>query len=817
MDKYNHHRPPSSVRSSPNTSSFHHVASTVTPPASPPSYPSHPPASYPLSPPSTRASIASVKTNTTNPENETRNDNGNEPRKPHTNTIIEAANVRAQDEQDMQNMLHNVQLSCQIWNAEIEPEHETTDLCDCAVHKYYKKKIDRLEVQELWSKAVLYPGEKSYHDCTHLRLFNNNPYSTEIISPYGFSGVTLSGIARADPQYHAEFLHQTIALNTTLNAKAKIAVQALEPSFNIWELEQLETLVKNMSAPRATTNDDPHDHKLSKRATFKKALSVKTSDERAAGKIKKKFSGGFELRQAILKEENGRWQKQCDREVVQSYQQMMDISTQVAELRKNNPLQYLHLLRAGYFEPIPMEWTQDLQASTPLRFSIDAAVGWRGITPAWRGYENTAEERLYWVLSHRDGGGVVIKPDIVSALDTARARMASAVEIPPAYHSPDDTCHAQNTSQGYSKQVKNDFRSWSDALSRTDETMILLDVSGSMEFSPARPKYTKYLITGFSKVGQPKNKDLAKAIISRFIDAMQTFSNSSHGYPLVTFSNQARDLGLVNRWSINQTWGNVQFGGRTRLMTGWSKIKQLHFQKHSETANYHPIYGWQAGPETPSLRLVLILDGEANDMDEFELDLLGLPWAYVTIFLIGVEGSLSHHRHANRLQRISEINPRISFVEAQGNISERFVLHELLKRHLGRDIPMSELRDLEQSTAELPSPQQIRQERPPSDVVQVEQAPVELPSLEETRHWQVRQQHGSATQLLELRADRDPIELPATETLSISPTSRRYSPFPPPDRPLPPLPSIPPLQRPRPLHPERSPQGPPPPYFENIR
>ena len=28
--------------------------------------------------------------------------------------------------------------------------------------------------------------------------------------------------------------------------------------------------------------------------------------------------------------------------------------------------------------------------------------------------------------------------------------------------------------------------------------------------------------------------------------------------------------------------------------------------------------GWQAGPETPMLRLLLLLDGEATDMDEFE-------------------------------------------------------------------------------------------------------------------------------------------------------------------------------------------------------
>ncbi len=40
------------------------------------------------------------------------------------------------------------------------------------------------------------------------------------------------------------------------------------------------------------------------------------------------------------------------------------------------------------------------------------------------------------------------------------------------------------------------------------------------------------------------------------------------------------------------------------------------------------------------LRLLLLLDGEATDMDEFELDILGLSWAHVTIFLIGVDGTL---------------------------------------------------------------------------------------------------------------------------------------------------------------------------------
>ena len=100
-----------------------------------------------------------------------------------------------------------------------------------------------------------------------------------------------------------------------------------------------------------------------------------------------------------------------------------------------------------------------------------------------------------------------MKPDMISELDMARARMASAVEPPPVYYSADDTCHLQHTSEGYSKQVMPaPFRAFDAAEVPTDNTMILLDVSGSMDFDPIRPIYNQYLITGYAPSTQPKNK-----------------------------------------------------------------------------------------------------------------------------------------------------------------------------------------------------------------------------------------------------------------------------------------------------------------------
>lgn len=177
---------------------------------------------------------------------------------------------------------------------------------------------------------------------------------------------------------------------------------------------------------------------------------------------------------------------------------------------------------------------------------------------------------------------------------------------------------------------------------------------------------------------------------------MANHDHNFEGYQLVTFSSQAQFIGFINHSNFDVMWDSIRFGGRTRIMTGWQRVKDLHFQRHSASATFHPVYGWQAGPETPMLRLLLLLDGEAMDMDEFELDLLSLSWVHVTIFLIGVDGCPHHHRHANELQRISEINPHVSFVDAQGNTPERFVTHELLKRHLGYDLSLAEFEELEQ-------------------------------------------------------------------------------------------------------------------------
>jgi hypothetical protein len=92
---------------------------------------------------------------------------------PHTNAVVEAAHLRARDEQVMQNgehrlsrafvtlmseiALQNAQYRAGIYNPDIEPEHEA-ERCWCTTCTYKRAKWARLPVQRAWWKATAYPG-----------------------------------------------------------------------------------------------------------------------------------------------------------------------------------------------------------------------------------------------------------------------------------------------------------------------------------------------------------------------------------------------------------------------------------------------------------------------------------------------------------------------------------------------------------------------------------------------------------------------------------------------------------------------------------
>jgi hypothetical protein len=411
----------------------------------------------------------------------------------------------------MQNALQNLQQQYRIFNSEIEPEHDSDYPCGCPIHQYKLMKRRRRPVLTQWSEAVMYPGEKVYHDLAlQPGIFSGNPYQLRVISPYGY-GTGAWARQYPQPSSHVKFIHQTIQLNNSLNREAQAKIDAMEPKQSIWDDKtSSSSLVATEKGGNSSGEGDskhypvekppqyestssidgpPRRSSTSRFSSFRKAVGIKSSDERATAKSEKAISQAIEMRHSILAEESARWPDDETRQIVAVYQNKVGMESKIAGLRAHQPLQYLHLLRAGYFEPIPVAWAD--QASSILTFNIEPAGGWRGITPQWRGYEDTAEERLYWVLNHREGPANVVrmKPDFISEMNMARDRMARAVEPPPDYYAADDTCHLQHTSKGYSKQVMpTPFRTSDRPEVPTDDTMILLDISGSMDFDPIRPK-----------------------------------------------------------------------------------------------------------------------------------------------------------------------------------------------------------------------------------------------------------------------------------------------------------------------------------------
>jgi hypothetical protein len=354
----------------------------------------------------------------------------------HTNAVIEAARIRAKDEQQMQQALQNLQYQYGIYNSDIEPEHDTDNYCFCPIHQYQRMKRSRYGVQDRWSKAVLYPGEKAYNDgwttTGATGLFSSNPYANRVVSPFGYSYARSwsMGPQRPVPNYHARAIHQTIDLNNHFNQQAQANIAAQEPKHSIWDDDALDKAMSGLAVggprsekaqlekggPSSINGSAGEKPKMSRMASIRKSIGIKSSDERAIGKVEKSVGKGKALRDEILAEERGRWPDDQWRQIVNMYQDKVGMIRIIADLRARSPIQYLHMLRAGYFEPIPVAWAD--QASNPLKFSIEAAAGWRGITPAWRGYEDTAEERLYWVLNHREGSvGMRMKPGKLTRQD----------------------------------------------------------------------------------------------------------------------------------------------------------------------------------------------------------------------------------------------------------------------------------------------------------------------------------------------------------------------------------------------------------------
>jgi hypothetical protein len=350
----------------------------------------------------------------------------------------------------------------------------------------------------------------------------------------------------------------------------------------------------------------------------------------------------------------------------------------------------------GYMEPIPTSWIQ----SRHLAYQL----------PETSYFETRGEERLYYVLNHGlspDGKkNEHMKPlNIVRDRNTiirrGNARNAKQQKIDAeklaAYRSPGDVFLGDKEikSYDYSPQVANTvYAARTRALHElaegiqhgTDhlETMLLIDVSGSMASNPHQGILGPDGETRYHD--QPSNIALVQHLVHRVLHHMIPRAQKEHptqtGIDTVTFARNAAYVGELSTTDFQRDWKmKIKVGGSTQVMQGWQVVKSTFFTSQNSLYGHgrlDPVYGWQPTPGMPKLSLLVFLDGEAADMDEFELELLGETWAYVTIVLVGMENCPHHHSHAVELERVARWNPHVGFFDVHGRVCERLVVEDVL-------------------------------------------------------------------------------------------------------------------------------------------
>ena len=234
--------------------------------------------------------------------------------------------------------------------------------------------------------------------------------------------------------------------------------------------------------------------------------------------------------------------------------------------------------RKGYMEPIPIEWVRTQR------------LAWK--YPEYSQWETAGEKRLYYILNHAllpDGRKPTgnLRPlnitlNCQEIIRRGNARNAKAVELDPQklsmYQSEYDVFHNDKKIQShkYSKQVQNImYETRRAALNELAEgirggtehieTMLLLDVSGSMTWNPHTG------ITGPDGIvryhDQPANIVLVQNLVQRLLNHMIPRAQKEHpeqtGISTVTFSSYGNFVGQLGSRNFAQDWrSKIIFGRR---------------------------------------------------------------------------------------------------------------------------------------------------------------------------------------------------------------------------------------------------------------
>jgi hypothetical protein len=201
------------------------------------------------------------------------------------------------------------------------------------------------------------------------------------------------------------------------------------------------------------------------------------------------------------------------------------------------------------------------------------------------------------------------------------------------------------------------------------EPVAVIDTSGSMTWDAAEGSGVKRR----DIVGEAMGKLVAKLEVEdaqaakELEEAMAAGSTEEAGGLMTVLfadADNARVLGDLNDANWQEKWGSIQWGGGTHIMPGW----QLAVDDYMEE------FGDQPKQDRPALLALVITDGEAEDMAEFEAECAKTTGGtYICVAIVGY--GPDHDRTLAAYQKLADANKHVRVVTF-GSVTDPGVIAE---------------------------------------------------------------------------------------------------------------------------------------------
>jgi uncharacterized protein YegL len=180
------------------------------------------------------------------------------------------------------------------------------------------------------------------------------------------------------------------------------------------------------------------------------------------------------------------------------------------------------------------------------------------------------------------------------------------------------------------------------------EDAILLDISTSMNWPAAEGHHGTrkgLVIEALGIIVEDLTKDDTEA------EALAAAGQANAGIMTVVFSDTAQTLGDMTPENWKREIENVQWEGGTQIMPGWNLIVK----------DFREEFGKMNADERPVLKLLVITDGEAEDMEQFEAACAQVKGeVFIDVAIVGYGGA--HDRVLAAYQALSQTHPHVRVI-----------------------------------------------------------------------------------------------------------------------------------------------------------